>query len=84
MNSLSAQEIKRRGISAVDDPLKSGPVRIIKNNKPKYVVMSEKDYELMLRDLSEARVAASEKDIKAGRIFRGNASRLMKEIKRAR
>ncbi|HLA50796.1 MAG TPA: prevent-host-death protein, partial [Thermodesulfobacteriota bacterium] len=32
MNTLSAQEIKRKGISAVDEVLKEGPVHIIKNN----------------------------------------------------
>ena len=44
MNTISAQEIKRRGISALDELLKDGPVLVIKNNRPTYVVMSEKDY----------------------------------------
>ncbi len=34
MNLLSAQEIKRRGISAVDEALSRGLVHIIKNNVP--------------------------------------------------
>ena len=34
MNTLAAQEIKRKGISAVDEVLKEGPVHIIKNNQP--------------------------------------------------
>jgi PHD/YefM family antitoxin component YafN of YafNO toxin-antitoxin module len=44
MNTIAAQEIKRRGISGLDELLKHGPVRVIKNNRPRYVVMSEEDY----------------------------------------
>jgi PHD/YefM family antitoxin component YafN of YafNO toxin-antitoxin module len=50
MRTLSASEVKRRGIVAVERMLPEGPVHIIKNNKLQCVVMSEKDYEnLMLR-----------------------------------
>ena len=38
MNSIPAKEIKRRGISAVDKLLKKGPVHVIKNNRPAYVI----------------------------------------------
>ena len=41
MKSITEQEIKRRGISAVDEELKNGPVHVIKNNEPQYVVMDE-------------------------------------------
>jgi PHD/YefM family antitoxin component YafN of YafNO toxin-antitoxin module len=44
MNSIPAQEIKRRGISALDELLKSGPVHVIRNNKPTYVVLTQNDY----------------------------------------
>lgn len=44
MQTIPAQEIKRRGISALDDLLKDGPVHVIKNNRPCYVVLSEVDY----------------------------------------
>jgi len=39
MRTIAAQEIKKRGISAVDDVLKEGPVHVIKNNQPRYVVL---------------------------------------------
>lgn len=45
MNTISAKEIKRRGIAAVDEALKSGPVHVIKNNKPQYVVLTEEEYQ---------------------------------------
>ena len=80
MKTIAAQEIKRRGISAVDKALEQGPVRIIRNNQPKYVVLSEKDYESFLTDLAAARLAASESDLKAGRIKRGNSTQLMAEL----
>ena len=44
MNTISAQEIKRRGISAVDDALKEGPVHVIKNNQPQYVILTNEHY----------------------------------------
>ena len=47
MKTIAAQEIKRRGISVVDGLLRDGPVRVIKNNRPRYVVMSDETYQRM-------------------------------------
>ncbi len=80
MSIIPVQEIKRRGIGAVDDALKNGPVHLIKNNRPEYVVMAETDYQELMQDLAEARLAASELDVKAGRVQRGTADDLMSEI----
>ncbi len=44
LTTVAAQELKRRGIGAVDEMLTKGPVHIIRNNKPQYVVMTENDY----------------------------------------
>ena len=44
MNTLPAQEIKRRGVKAIELALKNGPVHIIKNNSPTCVVLSEAQY----------------------------------------
>ena len=82
MNFISAGEIKRRGISAVDEAAKTGPVHVVKESRPQYVVMSESDYQQMLSDLADARLAASEADVKAGRIRRGTAAQLMREIQK--
>ncbi len=54
MKTISAQEIKRRGISAVDDDLKNGPVHVIKNNKLKYVVMDEESYSALISEQETA------------------------------
>jgi PHD/YefM family antitoxin component YafN of YafNO toxin-antitoxin module len=50
MKTITAQEIKRRGISAVDEKLKNGPVHVIKNNKLKYVVIDEKIYSELIAE----------------------------------
>ena len=81
MNIIAAQEIKRRGMAAVDHLLDQGPVRIVKNNRPRYVVMSETEFDVMMSDLAEARLAASEADLKAGRIRKGTAANLMAELR---
>jgi PHD/YefM family antitoxin component YafN of YafNO toxin-antitoxin module len=44
MHTIPALEIKRRGVSALEEAIKKGPVHIIKNNRPTCVVLSEEDY----------------------------------------
>ena len=34
MNTLTAAELKRRGMAAIDDGLRHGPVHLMKRNKP--------------------------------------------------
>lgn len=83
MNTVPAQEIKRRGISVVDDVLEKGPVHIIKNNQPQYVVLSEERYQELVSAEDEAymaRVRGSLEDVKAGRVKRGTAKELIKEL----
>ena len=73
MNTIPAQEIKRRGIAAVDDLIAKGPVHIIRNNQPQYVVLSENRYQELLEaqdEAYEARVRASLEDLRAGRVRR--------------
>ena len=80
MNTVAAQEIKRRGIAAVDILVAQGPVRIVKSNRPQYVIMTDADYETMLGDIAEARLTASEADVKAGRVHMGTAAQLIRAI----
>ncbi len=84
MNTIPAQEIKRRGIAAVDDLIAKGDVHIIRNNKPQYVVLSEERYQELLEaqdEAYEARVLASLEDLKAGRVMRGTAEDLIKALR---
>ena len=82
MNTIPAGEIKRRGISAVDDVSGKGPVHVIKESRPQYVVLAESDYQQLLSDLADARLASSDADLQAGRVRRGTAARLMREIRK--
>ncbi|OIP50576.1 MAG: prevent-host-death protein [Deltaproteobacteria bacterium CG_4_10_14_3_um_filter_60_8] len=73
MNTIPAQEIKRRGIAAVDNLIETGDVHIIKNNQPQYVVLSEVRYRELIEAQDEAymaRVRASLEDLNAGRVRR--------------
>jgi PHD/YefM family antitoxin component YafN of YafNO toxin-antitoxin module len=81
MNYLTAQEIKRRGIGAVDKVLEEGPAYVVRNNRAEYVVLSMAAYEDLLADLAESRLTASESDLKAGRVQRGSAAELMEDVK---
>ena len=84
MNTVRAREIKRRGMRAVDEALTQGPVHVMRSNRPQYVVLSETDYEALLSDLAEARLARSEADVKAGRVRRGTAAKLMAELRKGK
>lgn len=84
MNVVPAQEIKRRGIAAVDELISRGDLHIIRNNQPQYVVLSEERYnELVVAEKEGyyARVRASLEDLKEGRVRRGTADDLIKELK---
>jgi PHD/YefM family antitoxin component YafN of YafNO toxin-antitoxin module len=80
MVTLPAQDVKRRGIGAVDDLIAREPVHIVKNNRPMYVVLREEDYQAMMEDLALARVEGSETDLREGRIRKGRAADLMREL----
>jgi len=83
MNTIPAQEIKRRGIAAVDDCIAKGDIHVIRNNQPQYVVLSEDRYQALLQAEDEAytaRVLASLEDLRAGRVQRGTAAELLKEL----
>jgi PHD/YefM family antitoxin component YafN of YafNO toxin-antitoxin module len=84
MNTLPAQEIKRRGIAAVDELIAKGDVHVIRNNQPQYVVLSEVRYQELIvaeQEAYYARIRASLEDVKAGRVKRGTANDLIKELK---
>jgi hypothetical protein len=43
-NLVSAMEIRRRGMAAIEEALERGPVHLVRRNKPAAVVLSEDDY----------------------------------------
>ena len=82
MRSIPAREIKRRGISAVDEQLKQGPVYVIKNDEPRYVVLTQEQYEELLEEDGpfEERVRASLAEIEDGQVEYKTAEELIKEF----
>ncbi len=83
MNTIAAQEIKRRGIGAVDELIARGDVHIIRDNQPKYVVVSQERYQELLEaeeDAYTARIIASLEDLKVERVTRGTAEDLIREL----
>lgn len=52
MNLLTVAEIKRRGMAAIEEGLRKGPVHIVKRNKPAAVVLSEEDYRALCQPRS--------------------------------
>ena len=83
MNTLTAQELEQRGLAAVDQALQAGPVHIIDHDQPRYVVLTEQRYRDLLEAEDEAyvaRVQASLADVEAGRVRRGTAEDLIREL----
>jgi PHD/YefM family antitoxin component YafN of YafNO toxin-antitoxin module len=84
MNTIPAQEIKRRGIAAVDAMITTGDVHVIRNNRPEYVVLTEARYQELVAEAEEAyvaRVKASLEDVKAGRVRKfASADELLKAL----
>jgi len=48
-NTLTISEIKRRGMSAIDDCLRHGPAHIVKRNKMTAVILSEAEYQRLTK-----------------------------------
>lgn len=83
LRTVSAQDIKRRGIGVVDEALKDGPVHVIKHNRPSYVIMDEEYYRELLEAQEEAtiaRVKASLEDVDEGRARSVTAQELIDEL----
>lgn len=73
MRTIPAREIKRRGIGAADEALGEGPVHVIKNDHPHYVILREDHYQELLEDRQQAQMARLRKsleDLEAGRVQR--------------
>ena len=81
--TIPATEIRRRGLSVIDKALKHGPVHVLKDNEPAYVIMAEAQY----RELSEQyrrsyvkRVRQSLKDLKEDRTRKITVQSLIDEL----
>lgn len=83
MSTIPAREIKRRGISAVDDELRSGPVQVIQHDEVRYVVLNPEQYQELKEAYEEAmlaRVRAAQDEVAAGQFQRMTAQELIDEL----
>jgi len=83
MRTIPAREIKRRGIGAVDEALREGPVHVIRNDEPAYVILTGVQYEELMADRHEAYLAhvrESLEDMKHGRFRVTTAQELIDEF----
>ena len=53
-NVLSSAELKRRGIAAIEEALRGGPVHLLKRNRTAGVVLSEEHYRRLHHQASQA------------------------------
>ena len=44
MNTITIAEIKRHGLTAVEEAVATGPVHLMKRNRPAAVLLSEEEY----------------------------------------
>ncbi len=78
--TVPAQEVKRRGMSALNEQLKDGPVWVISNNKPKYVVLFADDFRRLRHEAFVEECLRSEAEYRAGLAKPTTPEELMAEI----
>ena len=77
---IPVQEIKRRGMSAVDSGLRQhGAVTVVRNNRPAYVILTPNDYEELARIADGARIKQALADWEQGRCQVTTVDKLMSE-----
>jgi PHD/YefM family antitoxin component YafN of YafNO toxin-antitoxin module len=73
MMTITADEIKYRGIAAAEPLVRAGAVHVLVDGQPQYVILTEARYTELMEEVNEAyvaRVLASEAAIAAGRARR--------------
>ncbi len=78
--TMPMQEVKRRGLSALNKSLEQGPVWVISNNRPKYVVLFAEDFRRLSHDAFVRDCRDAEAEYAAGLGERTTANDLMAEV----
>jgi PHD/YefM family antitoxin component YafN of YafNO toxin-antitoxin module len=76
---VAAQDVKRRGLIALEERLAAGPVHVVKRNRAVCVVLSQEDYRDLADQAASARLAQSLADVREGRVRTANASDILDE-----
>lgn len=84
MNVITANELKLKGVGALEQALKNEPEAIISvRGKPRFVVMDEAQYEYFRDCELSAAIAESKADIAAGRSYTGTAAEHIARLDKA-
>ena len=87
MQTIAARDIKRRGIGAFDELIQEGPVYVIKNDRPTYVIMTAEHFEDLVEDQHKAeaaRISEALADVAAGNMRRVTADELLRQVEQQR
>jgi PHD/YefM family antitoxin component YafN of YafNO toxin-antitoxin module len=80
-NEVTANELKTKGIAAIDDVTSNGYEAIITvRGKQKYVVMTMEEYNKLREYELEAAIIESERDIKKGEFKKGSVEDHLKRL----
>jgi hypothetical protein len=83
MNSISANELKTKGVGAIEEALADQPeASVTVRGLSKYVVMSVEQYSRLRESELEAALAESRADLDAGRFVKESVAQHMKRIAR--
>ena len=81
LNTMAAEELKRRGLAGIEEKLKRGPVHVIRRNRPAAVVLSEEDFAELVAEAEQSWIAQSLADVREGRVRRGTVADLLAELR---
>jgi len=81
MNSISANDLKTKGVSAIERALEDQPEVILTvRGQPKYVVMSHEQYAHLRECELEAALAESKADLDGGRFVKESVEEHIKRL----
>ncbi len=80
LNIVAAQDVKRRGMIALEEKMADGPVYVVKHNRPVCVVLSEAEYRELAELAATARLAESLADLREGRVREASPQEIMNEV----
>lgn len=81
MNSISANDLKTRGVSAIERALEDQPeVFLTVRGRAKFVVMSREQYAYLRECELEAALAESRADLDAGRLVKESVEQHIKRL----
>ncbi len=80
LNIVAAQDVKRRGLIALEEKLVDGPVYVVKRNRPVCVVLTEANYRELTDLAATARLTASLADLREGRVREASPKEIMDEV----